>query len=786
MANSYVTYTASAAQTDFAITFAYLLTAHLGVAKNGVELGASDFSIVTSPSVLARLTSGAAAGDIIKVFRITPATTMLVDFQDASVLTEQDLDDSNRQLLYLTQEAYDNGTGISLDFDNKWNFEAIPATNLAAPTSDTDACTKAYTDGLTLYNSGAAVPQSWATTGDNFADTGDSTYSYTLASPTPQGDNEDLWVVSINGVVQAPTTDFTVTESADVWTLKLIFDADTAAPAATDKIVARNFGLSREYLVTPVRPESTSSVGLTVKGLGSQTGALQQWQDSAAAVKASVDKDGQIQSGVTTTKTDHLEVLETGHSSSSSPSAGAIRIKPAAAGTALLVVGSATHTGAHIKVTNDSGAELLSVQADGRIALTARTLAADSPGILVDLSTNSGDDARGVQIKGHVDQSKAYLRCISSTDADVMSVLSSGIIVSGGHQLSSDIGVRFYDDAPLSTVTRTARLYQDTGVLRLEGEVASSDTLIRQAGADGGLDTHITCDGSDGSTTIHNLGTGKLFTTANGFQGGSSGSALVLTCKTNNTGVRLGRTATTNTACIHEIQADSSGSRTVCIENANTSTSSDVMDVKHGANTPADSGYWIRFTDGAAGGTVHGGVKGTGSNGVDFDTAFTAGHYVTVPTYMAEKPGLIVSSTGELWLDSMKKYGVICDALPHCTLSATTGDPTAYGVVGTIADEDNSYRVNTGVPQDKEVIHTQSIGEGFIWVTDLYGTVGNGDLITTSNIPGYGSKQDDDIVRSITCAKCIEEVDWSTVTETITFDGASYRAALVGCVYKFN
>ena len=45
----------------------------------------------------------------------------------------------------------------------------------------------------------------------------------------------------------------------------------------------------------PVRPGSTSSVGLVIRGIASQTGDLQQWQNSSGTVLASVDKDGYLQ-----------------------------------------------------------------------------------------------------------------------------------------------------------------------------------------------------------------------------------------------------------------------------------------------------------------------------------------------------------------------------------------------------------------------------------------------------------------------------------------------------------
>lgn len=47
----------------------------------------------------------------------------------------------------------------------------------------------------------------------------------------------------------------------------------------------------------------------------------------------------------------------------------------------------------------------------------------------------------------------------------------------------------------------------------------------------------------------------------------------------------------------------------------------------------------------------------------------------------------------------------------------------------------------------------------YIWVDNFYGNVNKGDLIV-SYLNGYGCKQEDDIVRNYTFAKCIENVNW--------------------------
>lgn len=119
MANTYVDYTATSGQTDFAFTFPYLKDTHVIVSIDGTETdvndtGAGSFTIVTSPSsTLVRLDSGATAGANVRVKRNSLGkgnldTTAIVDYNDGSVLTEKDLDDAYLHNFYLSQEAVEN------------------------------------------------------------------------------------------------------------------------------------------------------------------------------------------------------------------------------------------------------------------------------------------------------------------------------------------------------------------------------------------------------------------------------------------------------------------------------------------------------------------------------------------------------------------------------------------------------------------------------------------------------------------------------------------------------
>ena len=80
-------------------------------------------------------------------------------------------------------------------------------------------------------------------------------------------------------------------------------------------------------------------------------------------------------------------------------------------------------------------------------------------------------------------------------------------------------------------------------------------------------------------------------------------------------------------------------------------------------------------------------------------------------------------------------------------------------------------------------LHTNSIGEGSVWVTNVNGEIENGDLVESSVIKGYGRKQDDDIMRSKTVAKVTENIDWDNISDTITFSGSAYKKHKAGVTF---
>ncbi len=177
--------------------------------------------------------------------------------------------------------------------------------------------------------------------------------------------------------------------------------------------------------------------------------------------------------------------------------------------------------------------------------------------------------------------------------------------------------------------------------------------------------------------------------------------------------------------------------------------------------------------------TTIGMIRGNNAGGITIDYSFT-GQHATVITSGSYELGMIAESTGEMWVKSSHD---IETALPKVQLTSSEKSKTVYGVIANLSGSFEGYIANGGLAADEMHIVVNSIGEGCVLVTNYNGEVQNGDYIVSSPIAGYGMRQDDDLLRSSTVAKCTESVDWVTVNDTITVDENIYKLCLIGCTY---
>ena len=115
----------------------------------------------------------------------------------------------------------------------------------------------------------------------------------------------------------------------------------------------------------------------------------------------------------------------------------------------------------------------------------------------------------------------------------------------------------------------------------------------------------------------------------------------------------------------------------------------------------------------------------------------------------------------------------VSQSLPLVSMSTTEKDKSCFGVISGSEDpETREYTQGSFVSVMKKQVgdiraFINSVGEGAIWVTNINGPLESGDYITTSNVAGYGMKQESDSLKNYTVAKITMDCDFSPVTQPI-------------------
>lgn len=125
---SVASYTADGATAEFVVPFPYLYTEDVHVYVNGVEKTVypiiskaappSPYEVYWISESTLKFVSTPQSGASIEIIRVTNRSQPEVLFNNASILSEDDLNIITTQLLYIVQEAYDNFTRISIDIDS--------------------------------------------------------------------------------------------------------------------------------------------------------------------------------------------------------------------------------------------------------------------------------------------------------------------------------------------------------------------------------------------------------------------------------------------------------------------------------------------------------------------------------------------------------------------------------------------------------------------------------------------------------------------------------------------
>ena len=141
--------------------------------------------------------------------------------------------------------------------------------------------------------------------------------------------------------------------------------------------------------------------------------------------------------------------------------------------------------------------------------------------------------------------------------------------------------------------------------------------------------------------------------------------------------------------------------------------------------------------------------------------------------------GLIVSSNQNKYvklsggIEAGSNAITINESLPIVSLSNVVEDKRCFGVISASEDPENRSDAYGSfvTPFEKEKgdtrVYINSVGEGAIWVVNTGGPLESGDYITTSNVAGYGQKQDSEFLANYTVAKITMDCDFEPVIQPV-------------------
>ena len=349
------------------------------------------------------------------------------------------------------------------------------------------------------------------------------------------------------------------------------------------------------------------------------------------------------------------------------------------------------------------------------------------------------------------------LNCLTYTTTLANCIINKGLVVTEGAIFHNTLTLMNKPILGATTITASGVIQGGSltdGTATLLGGALSGATTITASGViQGGSLT-------DGTTTL--LGgalSGATTITASGvIQGGSltDGTATLLG------GALSGATTiTASVATLHNLNI----SDKINIKNSNNTNSWDI----HVGHAPYYLDYDLVFLSNSN--NLKGGYISHLTNEAQMNN-FTGQHPCHLKNDLRpEDIGLIVSTTNNIINYDNKLKPTINESLPVVEITSKEKDKRVFGVISSHEDGNIKREYVNGVWgsfEEKELINERrtyinSVGEGSMWVSNKNGSLEGGDYIVSSTIPGYGQKQDDDLLRNCTVAKISHDCDFSLV-----------------------
>ena len=171
------------------------------------------------------------------------------------------------------------------------------------------------------------------------------------------------------------------------------------------------------------------------------------------------------------------------------------------------------------------------------------------------------------------------------------------------------------------------------------------------------------------------------------------------------------------------------------------------------------------------------------AGGTDDRVNFTGQHRTFIKdvpfTEAASLEGLIVSADQNNYIkmsggiEAGSNAITVNESLPIVSLCTKVNDKKCFGVISASEDPDKRQETHGNFVSDQEKelgdtrIFINSVGEGAMWVVNTTGSLESGDYITTSNVAGYGQRQESEFLANYTVAKITMDCDFEPATQPI-------------------